>query len=163
MVPAERLAAGVSSESSKFPASNVIDGDLTTDVVARRGTNSWVSVQVPAGTPLGYVAVYNARSNRARARGLGDFEVWVGTSMGDTSATAIKCGESTYDVNHEPNPYVLWCSGVSDRPYVTVLKVGTGILALAELVPYTIPFPSPPGLPPHLPSPPAESRLASRE
>merc|ERR1719149_534120 len=126
--------------------------------------NNWASVRVAAGTYVGYVAVYNwlgSASNRAR---LGDFEIWVGRTAGDTDTAngAVKCGESSYDESKsEEEPYVLWCgeasSGWSDSDggeYITLKQVGDSReLRITELKVYSMP--SPPSPPPSAsPSPP---------
>ena len=119
-----------------YTAAQAIDGSMSTICASTLARNPWLSVRVPGGTPIGYVAVHNRRD--AYAYLLGNIEVWIGTSMGDTSASAVLCGAASYTAAQEPAPYVLWCGGLSDRAYVTVRRVGvgSGYISVSELEAY---------------------------
>ena len=138
---AQRLRAEIKAPySSAYGASKAIDGSLRTSCLSRSRPANWLSVEVAAGTPIGYVAIRNAHVSRWQPW-LGNVEIWLGTSMGDSSsASAVKCGETSYDRANRGQSYVLWCGGVSDRPFVTVKRAGTrsGYLAVAELEPYVV-------------------------
>jgi len=98
--------------------------NVYTLAMTERQANNWISVQVPPASTIGYVAIYN-RQDGKKLSNLGAFEIWVGQSFGDTSSeSASKCGEAVYIASHEPNPYVLWCSGRSAK-YVTVKQTGS--------------------------------------
>ena len=132
------------------PAGYVIDDILDVWTKTEEATSNWVSVRVAAGTSVGYVAAYNwlgSATNRAR---LGDFEIWVGRTAGDTDTAngAVKCGESSYDESKsEEEPYVLWCgeasSGWSDSDggeYITLKQTGASReLRITELKIYVVP------------------------
>ena len=135
--PATCEAVLSSSEAYGGPATNAIDGSNDTFFHSASGESNWLSVQVPANTRIGYVAIYNRRDHNSHL--MGSVQLWLSSSSGAPSANAIMCGETSYDALHEPDPYMLWCGGVSDRRWVTVVRVDTGRLALAELVPYIAP------------------------
>ena len=153
---ATRQTATLSSTfAAEFAASNIFDGDMGTYCVTAAGVANWVSVAVPAGTPIGYVAVYNVQGVTDSWQSLlGSFEVWAGSSPGDTSSSsAVKCGEASYrnPSGDDTEPYVLWC-GVSDLQHVTVKQTGGArYLLISELYVYTS-FPAPPA-PSPLPPP----------
>ena len=85
-----------------------IDGNMNTMCATTFSTRPWLSVRVPSGTAVGWVAVHNRRD--AYANLIGSFEVWLGRSAGDVDpATAVQCGGGAYDAANEPAPYVVWC------------------------------------------------------
>jgi len=124
------------------PAAHAIDGDVHTNAVSRKYADNWLAVEVPIGTAIEYVAVYNrvdlAGSWPAQ---LGTFEVWVGSMPGDTSpATAVKCGEARYrnPSGIDSEPYVINCGGVSSGQFVTIKQIGPSrFLILAEVDVYS--------------------------
>ena len=134
--------------AAAYPASNAIDGNMNGASISTYGTRPWLSVQVPAAAPIGYVAIHNWRSNYAYL--MGNVQVWLGNSAGDTGAGATMCGETRYDASHEPAPYVLWCGGLSGHRYVTVKRVGPGggYIVVAELEAFASSL-SPPPVPGH--------------
>jgi len=145
------------------PASRAIDNTLDVWFETEDATNNWISVRVPAGTSVTYVAVYNWLGSAENRAWLGDFEVWVGLAAGDTDSAngARMCGggASSYDASKsEDEPYVLWCgdagTGWSDSDgdeYITLKQVGDSRrLRITELKVYEIPPP------PSLPIPPRQ-------
>ena len=134
-VPLASMTASMSSVYGNYPqhsASQVIDGSITTTCFSTLETNAWLSVQVPINTRIGYVAAFNRRGD-GYAYLLGTFEIWLGSSAGDTSTSAHRCGEASYSAAHEPSPYILNCDGISDKPFVTLLQTGGagGYIAVA--------------------------------
>ena len=101
---AVRQSAAMSNAwGAAYAADKIIDGNYGTFSFARSAVDNWVSVQVSAGTRIGYVAMYSTRNHWAYT--LGDVEVWLGASMGDTSsASAVMCGETSYDPSHGTQP-----------------------------------------------------------
>ena len=91
-------------------------------------------------TAIQYVAIYN----RVDLQGswpaqLGTFEIWVGSTPGDTSSqSAVMCGTASYrhPVGVDREPYVIACSGVTGR-FVTVKQTGPARhLVLSEVEVY---------------------------
>ena len=67
-----------------YPASNAIDGDPSTLVLSWTAlrSNQWLSVQVPPGTRIGYVVVYNRDDGALYQSWLDPFEIWLGVGEG---------------------------------------------------------------------------------
>ena len=133
VIPAR--AARISSLfNGRYPASNAIDGSLSSLAASKKALGNWLSVRVAPGTSIGYVAVHNRQDRQRLAALLGTFEVWVGSSYGDTtSADAVKCGEASYSASRNAAPYVLWC-GTSSGSYVTLKQTGkASFLTVCEL------------------------------
>jgi hypothetical protein len=125
------------SSSAAYAAGNAVDGSFTTSCFSSSAANRWLSLRVASGTPIGWVAVHNRRDRNAYL--LGDFEVWVGSAMGDVSSvTAQLCGSASYDASHEPVAYLLWCGGYRRGDIVTLRQVtaGRGFLSIAEMQVY---------------------------
>jgi hypothetical protein len=141
-------------------AALAIDGDMRTICASHMGSGNWLSVRVPVDTPIGYTAVHNRQD--AWRDLLGSFEVWVGSSPGDTtSPTAVRCGESQYDASVEPAPYVLWCAGLRSGQYVTLKQTGPQrYLTIAEFDVYVKAMPPPPPRAPMPVSPPGAPPVA---
>jgi len=150
-VPATRLGAALSSAfHSLFPASNAIDGDLSSLCATSNEQQAWASVRVPPGTAVGAVGVYNRDDIEEYIRWLGAFDVWVGSSFGDL---AVRCGEWSGETT-SAGPYVIDCGGAVGE-YVTVRQLGAArYLTIAELVPHEYAGPL---LPPRPPPPPPSS------
>jgi len=100
-----------------------------------------VSMHVAHGTSIDYVAVYNRVDSVNGAALLGEFEIWVGSSVGDTASTsAVKCAgpiEAPWSGHNVVSPTVVSCQGaVGD--YVTLRQVGPSrYLTIVELEAYT--------------------------
>jgi hypothetical protein len=154
--------------SAHFGASRAIDRNFDTYCWSGVQLGAWFSVRIAVGMRLGYVAVFNTRF--AAAPELGDFEVWISPSFGETNpaAGARRCGQASYVASQPASePYVLWCgsasTGSSTGEYVTLKQLGAArSLIIAELNVYRRfnhpPPPSPPPLPPPppgLPPPPS--------
>ena len=131
------LGSEASSTHKKYPAVNLIDGDLSTRTKSAKAVGNWVSVRVADNTPIGYVAVHNAQGRHGRL--LGSFDVWVGSQFGDTtSADASRCGGAAYDATSDEQVYVIWC-GVSTGSYVTVKQTGSKrTMSLSECTVYMV-------------------------
>ena len=140
-----------STGDAEKPASWATDTVLDKWFKTKEAKNNWVSVRVAAGQYVGYVAAYNWLASAANRALLGDFEIWVGRTAGDTNVTngAVECGDSSYEASKpEEEPYVLWCgeasSGWSDSDggeYVTLKQTGDKReLRLTELKVYEAPL-----------------------
>ena len=134
-----------------FVASQCIDGNVGTICATEEATGNWLSVQLPLGARVDYVAVYNRQD--AFASLLGHFEIWLGHASGDVSdANATKCGEGAFDAAQEPAPYLVRCANATAGAHVTLRRPEFGYVSIAELVPLALP--SSPALPP-LPTSPS--------
>ena len=152
---ATRVASGMSGLfGAGYEVTRCSDSSYTTMCATNQGGvgNNWVAMQVPAGTNVGYVAVYNRRDYASIQNWIGSFQVYLGTSAGDTSGTL--CGDATYrNAGDDTAPYVLSCGGASSGTWITVRQTAcpsTCLLALAELEVYQMlgaPSPPPPLLP----------------
>ena len=157
-----------SAWSSKYRADKVIDGDVTSISATgamQVGGNAWISVQVPPGSRIGYVAVYNRDDNAWMAAMLSPYEVWLSAipaAAAGRSSAAHLCGADLQAPGL--GPFMTWCGGRDDLPYVTVVireaaRTGFRILALGEIKVYAAPdapHPPPPSpLVPPLPPPPS--------
>jgi hypothetical protein len=143
--------------SSRYPASNAIDGRLETIVASRGQQGGWLSVEAHTRSTIEYVAVYN----RIDLTGvwpaqLGTFEVWVGSSEGDTSpSTAQLCGtmSARTNLNHRDHePYVVrcnpWWHASANGAFVTIKQTGPPrYLVVAEVKVYEAASTSPVGTP----------------
>jgi len=147
-----------STFSVDHTASRCIDDNLAT-LCATTETSpgvNWVAVQVPPGTRVSHVAVYNRQDYASIQHWLGSIQVWLGTAPGATGGTATLCGVGSYDATiSQAEPYVFSCAGATSGSFVTVLNVGctTCILALAEVAVYQLPLLPPAPLPAHPPPP----------
>lgn len=162
-VLAVRADASMSSVISwqNYPPRNAIDGNPATLCASDQGVSNWLSVELASDTRVGEVAVLNRNDNANYAAWLGEFEVWVGASAGDTTPpSASKCGDASYDAQTNAQPYMFSCAGSPLARFVTIKQVGPArYLTLAEVEVYVAhdlgssPSPSPsPSQPP--PSPP---------
>ena len=139
----ERLDATLSSTYAwwRWPASNTIDGSLRTLCASKWQDNAWLSVQLPAGSAIDYVAIYNRADARKYADWLGLFEVYVGTVAGDTSsASTVKCGGpvSAPWTPDAPTPFLVACPQGTSGAYVTLKQVGAArYLTILEMEAYT--------------------------
>ena len=122
-----------------FPAEKAIDGDSSTLFATQSAqtTNQWVSVQVPAGSPVTSVAVYNRADGEPYESWLSPYEVWLGATAG---ALTHSCGGGPITLGSSPGlgPFSTSCGGRSDLPYVTILmRSGTfRYLAIGEVKVY---------------------------
>ena len=136
-------AASRSTLGNGYQAQMAIDASYDTLCATRQAAGNWLSVQVTApdgssSPAIGYVAVHNRRDQYAHL--LGAFEVWVSTSAGTPtqSSGAVMCGSAAYDAQHEPQPYMLHCSGATGG-FVTLKQTGqASYLSIAELEVYTL-------------------------
>ena len=120
---------------------------------------AWMSLEVPAGTNVASVSVYN---NPQYLSGLQAFEVWVGNTRGAYTFTgAIPCG-ARQTASSTVGPFTVTCAAPISGRYVTIKQTtsGTGFLSLGEVEVYhtangAAPSPSSSPPPPPLPSPSA--------
>ena len=146
-----------------YPASNALDGDLSTLSLTADVVGAWLTIKLTPGTTIGSVLVYNRRDAPSLADRLGTFEVWAAHSYGSSSTF---CGAGAYDAaTDQIAPYRIVCEsnrqgtgpGIVGFDYVTIRLTG-GVarrLCLAEVsveLPAVPPI-SPPG-PPTSPAPP---------
>lgn len=126
---------------ARWPASHTIDGDLSTICASRWQAGAWLSIALPAGSTIDYVAVYNRADFRAYADWLNPFEVWVGSAAGDTaSSSAVKCAgavSAPWSSNGVVAPFVIACPRAVGS-YVTLKLIGRArYLTLIQLEAYT--------------------------
>merc|ERR1719502_1816180 len=145
------------SQSSTFDrpyrASKAIDADeLNSVAVTDRENSPWITVEVPANTPISDVVL---RTYGGADDLNGPFRVFAGTSAGDTSSsTAVPCGAEVTPGGSK-GPFTVSCGGVTGKQYVTIQRSTEGWLRLTDVKIYTVGAsdPSPPSPPP--PSPPS--------
>lgn len=124
-------------DARRFPASNVIDGNTATLCASTQSRNAWVSVRVAPSSPIGYIAVWNRNDYAQYSRWLSPYELWVGSSPGDVSSSAVRCGGGEIEVAATQGPFVAACPPGTAGQYVTLRLVGwRRYLTIAELVPY---------------------------
>ena len=109
-----------------FPASNIMDGKLDTfcATASAQFSDQWVSlsVAVPGGMGIGYVAVMNRQDAWAVANAaqqwLLPFELWLGSSYGSLQ---YRCGGAAAG-SSLAGPYTMWCGEApAGLSFVTVL------------------------------------------
>ena len=116
-----------------YPASNAIDGDLSTLAASSYQANAWLSVRVPTGSSIGLVAVHNRNDGSVYQNLLGSFEIWLGASAG---ARMRHCGSWTGPTN-SVGPFVVSCSGASSGDWVTLRQLSAaGFLTVVEICVY---------------------------
>ena len=129
----------IPTNPSLYPASNAIDGNTGSLAATDNALSSdqWISVKVPSGSAIGYVAVYNRADGQPYQGWLSPYEVWLGGTAG---AQTFRCGGGpiTLPANFALGPFLTSCGGRSDLPYVTVvLRSGTSRwLTVGELKVY---------------------------
>lgn len=139
-----------------FAAANCFDGSTNTACVSRRTAANWLSVRTAGRTRIGAVAIYN--NGDWNDVPVAPFEVWVGTSFGDTSdLTATRCGPTVHStperVAHGPLRLVVCDGGGRPAPgtgspsapsapaFVTLRQLGPArVLYVTELVLYAHPL-----------------------
>ena len=133
------LSSTYIARAEDYGAQLCIDGNRDSICASQYRRDNWLSIEVPADTPIGYVALWNRQhSNPAYNAFLGEFEIWVSRSEpGSTSRDSDAfCGRSSYNERQNAKPYVLWCSGAVGR-FVTLKQVGgLTYMAIAELEAY---------------------------
>ena len=156
LVEVSPLSAHLSSVADEsiagahLPASNAIDGRLDTLAASSNEMSPWLSVQVPAGSTISYVAVHNRDDSYNYQAWLSPFEVFVGRVAGDTLR---RCG----DPMHVPvgaGPFMTDCgsaaaSVLGGATFVTLRLMATTdprprYLTIAELKVYALFHPPPP-------------------
>ena len=117
-----------------WDANRCADGDVTTTCASGYESEPWVSIEVAPMTKVGFVRIYNSAIAGNRHH-LKTFEVWLGTSVGDTtSAHAVRCDVERL-ADSSLGPFVVGCGGASvfdsssflgaDKPmYVTLILTG---------------------------------------
>ena len=131
-----------------YAASKAIDGDirsLAASGVLSAANDEWISVQMPAGATIDYVAVYNRDDYTWATAFLNPYELWLTAAPGTVtveSSTAHRCGAGL--VAPGLGPYMTWCGARSDLPYVTLIVRAaaappTRLLSLGELMVYGTP------------------------
>ena len=70
--------------------------------------------------------VHNRPDNNKEYQGwLSPFEIWLGTSFGDTrSQHAVRCGGPAISVAAAAGPFGVTCGGVRGRSFVTLVLIG---------------------------------------
>ena len=134
----------MSTSYAGYPAYNAVDGDVYTLAATQNAQSytQWISLQMPPGTTITRVEVYNRADGALYEDMLSPYEVWLGSSAG---------GE-TYDCGGGPltlaspagrGPFTTTCAGRTDLPYVTVLiRAGTlRYLTLGEVKVFGAPAP----------------------
>ena len=158
------------THSSAYAASNAIDGDIRTLAASGLMTaaaDEWISIEVPAGAAIGYVAVYNRDDYASAAAMLNPYELWLTATAGTAaseSTSAYRCASGL--VAPSIGPYMTWCGGRNDLPYVTLIiraaATPVRLLSVGEIRVFQsdLPLPTPP--PPSAPFPPAQPGASYR-
>lgn len=109
----------------RWPAAHIIDGNLNSICASRWQQNAWLSIELPVGSTIDYVAVYNRADHRGYADWLSPFEVWVGGGAGDTSSpSAVKCdGPVSVPWSNDVTPYMIACPHAVGS-HVTLKQMG---------------------------------------
>ena len=165
----DAIGAAMSSKfhAALYPASAAIDGDVRSLCATAKQANAWVSVQVPRGTAVRTVVIFNRPDNPEYQAWLSPFEVWVGAFYGDAaSSTSVRCGAPSMRVPATAGPFSVTCAGANGGgaragPFVTVKQTGGAarFLTLGEVKVYAARdalhdrAPSPPRPPPPRPLP----------
>ena len=134
--------------SSAYAASKAIDGDIRSIAasgVLSAANDEWISVQMPAGSAIGHVAVYNRDDYPWATAFLNPYELWLTAAPGTVtveSSTAHRCAADLEAP--DIGPYMTWCGARSDLPYVTLIVRAaaappTRLLSLGELMVYGTP------------------------
>ena len=149
MTELQRVGALLSTEfaDGSYPASRAIDGNLNTlcgsDVLSS-AHDEFLSVEVPAGSRIDYVAIWNRDDYAWATAMLSPFELWL-TATPDTvtteSATAALCGTNLQAPGL--GPFVFFCpGGHTDLRFITVILRAADappvrLLTITELRAYT--------------------------
>lgn len=121
---------------ARWPAANTIDGNLNTICASKWQAGAWLSIALPAGSAIDYVAVYNRADVERYAGWLNPFEVWVGNTAGDL---ATKCAGPVSDpwTPGVVTPFVVACPAAVGS-YVTLKQTGQArYLTVLEMEAYT--------------------------
>jgi len=159
-----------------YPASNLLDGQLTTiAVTAQAELSDWVSFKLPDKTPgytrLTYVAMYNRNDGYSYllttdtvGGNFQGFQVGVGQARGSLDALCQHedAARSAFANQNDLGPFMVDCSGVpssimSSAAWMTVSHTGAArLLTLAEVELYSTVDVLPPSLPPTPLTPPPQ-------
>ena len=96
-VPAVPGSAQVSYQyMQRYPASNAIDGNPNTVFITWTALrqNQWLSVQVPSGTRIGYIAVFNRNDGEQYRAWLSPYEVWLEVARRDRACNTCAASGS---------------------------------------------------------------------
>ena len=137
------LGASMSSKyhETMYPAAAAIDGDIRSIAATARQTNAWLSVRLPPDTEVRYIVIYNRPDNPEYQEWLSPYEVWVGSSHGDSTEKAARCGGPALISPPASGPFTVACGEQPVRgEYVTLKQVGKARwLNIAELAVYSSP------------------------
>ena len=141
----------------RYLATDCIDGNIESFCGGAEMASNYLSVRLASPAAVEAVAVFN-RPERQFQSWLGTYQIWLGSSFGDTtSSEAFLCGSAT--ASYGVGPHVTRCGGRIAK-CVTLLQTGPPrYLTIGELRAYThlssppLPWP-PPSLPPAPPAPP---------
>ena len=128
------IALSTPSQSStwgSYTAGKVLDGQASTMMVTQSTTDPWWSASYSGGAAIGDVKVTNRGD--AHSHMTGTIAVWLGSSVNDK---AVQCGQNV-DASGGAGPYTFNCGGATGKSYVTVAKVGSGYLSIAEVEVFT--------------------------
>ena len=127
MVALSNPSQSTTYNANFYPVSNCIDGNTATlcctaaiPTVAAGGVVAWSSVQVPAGTVINYVVVYNRADGDPYQSWLDPYEVWLGSTPG---AEDYQCGggEQAAPFAAGLGPLTTSCGGQSGYSYVSII------------------------------------------
>ena len=155
-------------DASLYPASQCIDGDLNTFCASNllsTASDEWLSIEMPVGTPIGYVAVYNRVDALWATRMLNPYEVFLTASPGAYGASSAHSCTNGGSVSAFPapaggGPFMIWCGGASNLRYVTLVIRAAAAPPVRVLSPTEVKVymrampPSPPPPSPPTPLPP---------
>ena len=129
--PVTLLTPSQISTWGSYGAGKVLDGQASTMMVTQSTTDPWWSASYSGGAAIGDVVVTNRGD--AQSRVTGTIAVWLGSSVNDK---AVQCGQNV-DAGGGAGPYTFNCGGATGKSYVTVAKVGSGMLSIAEVEVFT--------------------------
>ena len=87
---------------------------------------------VAPNSPIGYVAIYNRDDYAWATDFLNPFDLWLTATPGTVAVDASTSSSTAYRCGHgltAPGlgPFMFWCGGRSDLPYVTlILRAANG-------------------------------------
>jgi len=123
--------------SGLFNADLAWDGELST--IAHSGSaassDQWLSIQLPTGSSVGQVDVYNSNADPTRRCWLFPFEVWLGSTPGGQTHDCGGGPITNPTCTNALGPFAVNCGGRSDLSYVTiVIRAGTWrLLTIGEV------------------------------
>ena len=93
LTPSGVTASSTYANSAAFAPGNVIDGNTATlaasNLLTATSGDQWISVQMPAGSRIGYVAVYNRDDYAWATAMLNPYEIWLTATPGTVTTAPV--------------------------------------------------------------------------